>query len=757
MSAVEEQAIGVSRPRLDSEEKVRGVTRYAADVPHLDLLHARLVLAHDAHARVLSIDRDEALRAPGVIAVFTADDLPLAGNGDSRAEAPLARDEILFAGQPVALVVAESEGAAEDGAELVVVETESLPAVVDLGYAIKPDAPRARMHEETEESDIGSEHADVGGSGEEVPANEIDSPNVAFSVRYRHGDAAAELAASAAVVAGRFRTPWIYQAYLETQVATAAPQPGGGLLVETSTQAPFQTRSQLAGLLGQPLDRVRVMPMPLGGSFGGKWMLPDPLAAAAAVALGRPVRLSLTRSEDFLATNPNPAGEIELRIGATATGELTALDAKIVFERGAIHGWGIEAPAAALIGGVYRWHAHDVRAYGIETNRVGFGAYRAPGAPPAAFALESLLDELAAHLRMDPADLRAKNLAGEGDLRADGKPWSALGTAECLELLRDHPMWRERATLPENEGVGLALGIWFGAGDAAGAGCRLEDDGSITVVTGIADMTGATSAFAAIAAQILGVPVDRVRVVTADTSTAPRSPMVGGSKTTFAVGRAVVAAAEDAKAQLLELAAAELEADPADLEIVDGVVQPRGAPSQGVELVALGQRVASGSLPPVDGRGRASAAPPSSSVAGHLAHIRVDPDTGNVEIVGWVIAQDVGTAINPALCEGQMRGGVAQAIGWALHEELIVDADGQVVNGSFVSYLIPGATDLPPIETLLVELPAPDGPLGAKGIGEACVVAGPAAVANAVAAASGARLRELPMTPERVWAELAAT
>jgi CO/xanthine dehydrogenase Mo-binding subunit len=756
MSVVRERTIGVPRPRLDSEAKVRGVAGYAADIRHEGLLHARLVLAQEAHARLRSIDRAQALAVPGVVAVLTAADLPLRGAGDSRADAPLARDEILFAGQPLAVVVAETAAAAEDAAELVVAKTKPLPAVTGLDAALAPDAPRARLHEETDVSDLGSEHADVGEGSEEAPAKELDSPNVAASRRSRHGDAAAELAASHIVVSGRFRTQWIYQAYLEPQVVTAYPGPGGSLLVETSTQAPFQTRAQLAGLLGLPLDRVRVTPTPLGGSFGGKMMLTESLVAAAAVALGRPVRLELTRSEDFLAGNPAPAGEIELRIGATSDGMLTALDAKIVFERGAIHGWGVEAPAAALVGSVYRWRAFDVRSYGVETNRVGFGAYRAPGAPPAAFAVESLIDELADRLGLDPAELRAKNLAGQGDLRADGKPWGSFGVRECLELLEEHPLWRERGSLPEGEGVGLAFGIWPGAGDAAAAGCRLDDDGRITVVTGIADMTGATTALAAIAAEIIGVPAEHVRVVVADTASAPRSPMVGGSKTTFAVGRAVAAAAEDAKAQLLELAATELEADPADLEITDGLIHPRGAPSQGVPLVALGRKVASGSVPPVEGRGRAAAAPPSPSVAGHLAHVRVDRETGGVSVLDWVIAQDVGRALNPALCEGQMQGGVAQAIGWALYEELLADGDGHVLNGSFANYVIPGASELPPIETLLVELPAPDGPFGAKGIGEACVVGGPAAVANAIAAATGARLRELPMTPERVLAAVAA-
>ncbi len=746
--------IGVSRPRHDSEPKVRGAVRYTADIEPADALHARLALAQDAHARIRSIERDAALAQPGVVAVLTADDLPIDGGGGSRSSEPLAQSEIVFAGQPVAIVVAETAAAAEDGVELVVIDSEPLPPVLGLDAAMAPDAPRARLTASTDDSDLGSAHAAVGGGEDDLPDDEPLSANVVFRRRTHEGDAAAALAASALVVEGRFDTQWIHQAYLEPQAATARPQPDGSLVVETGTQGAFNTRRSLAELFGLPVNRVRVVPAPLGGSFGAKLMVVEPLAAAAAVALGRPVSLALTRSEDFLATNPAPAGSIDLRIGASADGELTALEARIAFERGAFHGWGVETVAAALIGGVYRWPAVDVRTFGVETNRVGFGAYRAPGAPPAALALETLLDELAERLSLDPIELRLRNLAAEGDRRADGKPWARLGSRECLERLRDHALWQARGRLAEHEGVGLAVGVWPGASDSAGAMCRLDDDGGITLVTGFSDMTGASSGFATIAAAILGVAPEQIRIVDADTSTAPRAPLSGGSKATLAVGRAVAAAAEDARTQILELAAAELEADPADLEIADGTIRPKGAPAKAVELTELGRRVATGGCAPVEGVGRTASVPPSPSVGVHLVHVRVDPETGRVAVLGWVLAQDVGRALNPALCEGQLEGGIAQAIGWALHEELIADDDGQLLNASFTGYGIPGAGDVPAIETALVEIPARDGPFGAKGIGEAPVVGGPAAVANAIAAATGIRLRRLPMTPERVWSAL---
>jgi CO/xanthine dehydrogenase Mo-binding subunit len=746
-------AIGIRRPRIDAGPKVRGATRFAADLPEPGLLHARLVLSHAAHALLEAIDATDALAVPGVAAVLTARDLPLAAEIGGRASEPLARDEVVFAGQPIALVVAESEAAAEDGAALVVADYGPLEPVLDVEAALLPGAPEARTRKAAEDdSDLGSAHAAVGGGAEEASGEEL-SANVVSRRRRSEGDAASVLAASDAVVSARFRTSWVYQAYLEPQTATALVEPDGGLVLRTSTQGAFHTRSQLARLFGLPLAKVRVVPTPLGGAFGGKLMVVEPLVAGAALALGRPVRLTMTRSEDFLAGNPNPGGMIELRIGGSRSGMLTGLEARIAYERGAFHDWGIESLVAVLIGGPYRWEAFDVRAYGVETNRVGFGAYRAPGAPPAAYALESLLDELAAELDLDPLELRRANAAREGEVGLDGKPWPRLGTVECLERLRGHELWTKRHELPPGEGVGLAVGHWPGASSAAGAACRFDDDGGITVVTGAVDMSGTMSGFAVLAAEAFGVPLEQVRVVAGDTAAAPRAPISGGSQVTYAVGRAVEGAARAARAQLLAIAAAELETDPADLEIVDGAVQPRGAPAQAVPLAELAQRIA-GTHEPVEAHAGSAPTGLAPSVAAHLAHVRVDPETGRVTVLAWAVAQDVGRALNPDLVEGQMRGGVAQAIGWALLEELLVDADGQVLTGSFMEYLVPGSTEVPGIDTLIVEVPAPNGPFGAKGIGEAPVVGGPAAIANAIAAATGVRLRELPMTPARVWAAL---
>ena len=747
--------IGVRRPRVDAPQKVTGATRFAADVHVPGLLHGRPVLAIEAHAQIARIAVDDALAVPGVLAVLTAADLPAPGGGTFRTNEILAADEIIFAGQPVALVVAESEAAAQDGAELVVVESRTLPAVVDLEAAMAAGAPLARRPRAASEgSDAESIHAGVGGAEEEAPEEEL-SDNVLERVYFANGDVDAALAESDVVVEGRFATGWVHQAYIEPQSATAWLE-GDELVVSTSTQGTFLTRDELALIFGLPVAKVRVRGTPPGGAFGAKLLVVEPLAAAAAIALGRPVRVTLTRTEDFAATNPAPAELVELRLGANAGGELTALDARLVVDRGANADWGIETITAVLSAGAYRWPAHRIRGYGVQTNRVTLGAYRGPGAPPAAFAVESLVDELAAKLGLDPLELRLANLLEEGDRGVDGKRWTATAVRECLERVREHPIWAGRGELGEDEGIGVAVGHWPGGAEPAAASCRLDPDGGLTIVHGAVDMTGTETAFAAIAAEAFGVAPERVRLVAADTAAAPYAGVTGGSKITYTVGQAVLRAAEDARVRLLRVAAAELEVATEDLEVVDGVVRPVGVPDRGLPVEQLAKKALSwrSRFEPIAGHGGSGQASLAPGAAAHLAHVRVDRETGEVRLLRYAVAQDVGRALNPALVEGQMLGGAVQGIGWALYEELVHDEDGQLLTGSFMEYAIPTADRLPEIDTLIVEVPAPDGPYGAKGIGEAPVVGAPAAVANAVAAAAGTRLYELPMTPPRVWEAL---
>ncbi len=752
--------LGVARPRTDSEEKVRGATRYAADLPVKGLLHARIVPSLYAHARILGIDASAALEVPGVVAVLTAADLPIVGADDMRMFEPLARSEALFAGQPVALVVAETDAAAADAAQLVLVKVERLPAVLDLAAATHVDSPLARLaplvpDDDAEGGSAKAAHAAVGGVGVELD-DEVLSANVFNRKRYVQGETAAALAASEATVEATFNTSWVYQGYIEPHAATAWLEPDGTLTVATATQGTFYVRKQLARIFGRRLSTIRVQATPLGGSFGSKILVVDPLVAGAALVLRRPVRLVLDRREDIAATNPAPGSLMELRIGARADGTLTGLDARLTFDAGAYREWSIEGIAAVLIGGPYRWEAFDVRAYGVRTNRFGTGSYRGPGGPQAAFAIESLIDELAQRLGIDPIDFRLRNLAADGDTMVDGAPWPGLGHRQVLEAAAAHPTWIDRATLPPGEGVALALGVWPGGKEPAAALCRLDADGTLTVVTGVVDMSGTTSVFALIAAETFGVPVDSVDVVSLDTDGAPQSPMSGGSVITYSAGRAIREAAADARRQLLAYAALDMEIDPVDLEIVDGVVRPVGSPDRGRTITDLASELhdfGSGH-PPVEGHASTVQTSLAPSTAAHIAHVALDRESGKVTVLGYVVAQDVGRALNPALVEGQMRGAAAQGIGWALYEALVHDAEGQLVSGSFLDYALPRAAHIPPIDTIIVEVPAPDGPFGAKGIGEAPVIPAAAAIASAIFAAGGPRLRSLPMTGRLVWAGL---
>jgi len=753
-------AIGQSRPRPDSEPKVRGRTRFAADRAVPGVLHARLVLAPYAHARIERVDRAEALALPGTIAVLAAADLPITSTARDRLAEPLARSEVIFAGQPVALVVAESPEAAADAADAVVVEYRTEPVVMDPVAAMLEDAPLVRddADEDGTTPTMGAaQHAAVGGGGDDDEiAAERWSQNVTSRQRYRSNDAATALANAAAVVETSIRTSWVHQSHLEPQTATAWVDETGVLVVEASIQGSFSVRTDLSNVLGWPSNRIRVVATPLGGAFGAKWGLFEPLVAAAAIHLGAPVRLSLERREELLATNPGQALTIDLRLGADRDGRFAGLEGRIVADAGAFADFSVDEFAAVLVGGPYDWPAFDIRAYSVRTNRFGTGPYRGPGAPQCTFALESAIDALAGELGIDAIELRRRNAPAVGRPMIDDEPWPLIGLPEVLDALAADPMWHRRGELPAGEGIGFAIGWWPGARDAAAAICRISNDGTVQIVTGVSDMSGVSGGFSALAAEILSLDPDRVEHIAVDTTSAPPSPGSGGSTITYSVGRAIRAAAEDARSQLLRAASLRLEIAEADLELVAGAVQPIGTPDRAIPIGRVVKANAQAGGAPIEGHGATAQPSLAPGVAGALAHVRVDRETGAVALLDIHLAQDVGRAINPAFVRGQMLGGTVQSIGWGLLEGLIHDDAGQLLTGSFLDYALPRAEDAPSIRTTIVEVPAPDGPFGAKGIGEAAVIPGAAAIANAIAAATGRRLRELPITAPRVWHALQA-
>ncbi len=547
-------------------------------------------------------------------------------------------------------MVAETEAAAADAIELVSVEYEPLPAVVDVEDAMLPGRALARVVEDDEGgSDLESIHASVS-KGEESEDEEQLSGNVLDTVRRSSGDAAAVLESSDAVVSGTFRTPWIYQAYIEPQVSTAWLEPNGVLVVSTSTQGTFVTQRELARAFGLPLERIRVIAEPLGGAFGGKFALMEPLAAGAALALGRPVRVVLTRAEDFQATNPASAQVTHLRIGARADGTLTAITGRMIVDRGTNAGWGVEGASSLLVAGPYRWEAHDLRGYGVQTNRFTFGAYRAPGAPTAAFAVESLLDELAEALGDRPRRATTPERRGRRRCRHQREqPSRGWARWRCWNASREHALWQKRDSLPAGEGIGMAAGYWAGGMEPASAVCRVNQDGTMTVITSAVDMSGVNTGFATIVAEAFGLSPDEIRVVSADTATGPYSGASGGSKVTYTVGAAVLRAAEAAREKLLAAASEELEIAPADLEVVDGVVRAVGAPDRSITVAEISGKALrfGGRYEPIEGHGGSAQRRAAPAVAAHLAHVRVDRETGEIELLAHAIAQDVGTSAQP--------------------------------------------------------------------------------------------------------------
>ena len=747
-------AIGQSVPRLDGREKATGATRYAGDLRLPGMLHARLVLSPHAHARIIRIDGRAAAAQPGVVGVFTGHDLPLVkADPTDRGRCPLAIGRVVFVGHPVAAVVAETEAQAEDAAQLVRVEYEALPAAVDPLAAMRPDAPRVREPGAGRASDeaLAAHGAVVAGQGVAGPA----APNVASTTEFTRGDVERGLAEATVVIERTYRTSMLHQGYLEPRAAVASVDPLGALLVWTSTQTLFHTRSQVAEAVGLPEHRVRVTATPLGGGFGAKFVLLEPLAAALALATRRPVSIVLSRTEEFLTTTPAPQSVFELRVGAGRDGRLTALDARIIFDAGAYAGAPVGI-AALLLGGYYTVPNLRIRGFEVLTHKPGVGAYRAPGAVQATFALESLMDELALRLGIDPLDLRLLNASREGDLLPTGRPWPKIGLVQCLERLRTERqrLSGARQGSPRDgvrRGVGVAVGGWLGGIEPASAVCRLDRDGTLTVVLGMVDMSGAATGMAQIAAEAAGLPLDDVTVVCADTESAPFAGASGGSKITYTVGLAVERAARDARRQILAIAADRLEAAADDLEIVGRSVRVRGMPDRGVTLaqIAKSSMEFGAKYEPVFAHGASATTARSPAFAAHLAEVEVDADTGRVRVVRQVVVQDVGRAINPAGIAAQIHGAVAQGVGWALLEGMSYDAHGQLRSATLMDYALPSITDAPPeVETVILEVPTEHGPFGAKGVGEPPVVAAPAAIANAIADAIGRRLTDLPITSE---------
>lgn len=737
-------SVRAGRRRQEGAEKVRGATRFTADLDIPGLLHVRLVLAQSASGRIVRIDTAAAREAAGVVDVITGADLPeleIAGP-----DLPLAVGRVFFAGQPVAAVVAESEAQAADAAMLVEVELEDTTPVVDPMRAMSNASPLVLDQQESASEEDASIHG-ASTSAEETPAER--PPNVTGVTHLARGDVETAFKSADVTVKGTYTISAAHHSFLEPHVAVIRPEPDGGLTVWSPTQGPFVVRDDVAKLADLPPHKVRVMPMPVGGGFGGKIEFLEPLLTLIAMRVRRPVRLALARSEQFVYGRPAPAARFDIELGASKDGTLTALRAHYHYDNGAAAGWhgGL---TANFLGGTYRIPNFELHGLEVATNKAPVDAYRAPGATQAYFALEVAMDELAEKLGVDPIELRLKNVSREGDPAADGSAWPRIGSAEVLEAARKTDVYAR--ALEPGEAVGVALGAWGGARTPSAAGCRVDPDGTVAITVGSPDISGTATGLAMIAAEAFGVGPEKVRVEVADTATAPFSATSSGSQVTFSVGGAVYEAAREARRQLLEIATEELEAAPEDLDVIDGKVAVKGAPNRSVEITELVRLSTDfmGKYRPIQSSGRSAVQEASPMFTVHVARVKVDGETGAFRLVGYAAVQDVGKAINPPEVEGQIHGGAVQSLGRALGEGLVYDSEGQLRTASFLDYELPAVDQVPEIEVALVEVPSPVGPLGAKGVGEPPAIPGAAALANAVSRAAGTRVRDVPIDRARI-------
>ena len=553
--------LGKRRKIIDGLEKVRGRARYAADVGLPGMLHARPVLSPYPHARIIGIDTAAALAVPGVVAVLTADDLNGGRIAHSRPSMILAAGEVVFAGQAVAVVVAQTDAQAADGAALLDIDYEVLPSVDDAEQALSDDLLVWPQGVPKSDASLASLHGgEAGAQGGAAPSN-IDEQRV-----FERGAAAAALAGAHTVVEGTYTNAAVHQGYLEPHAVVAEPgRKPGQVTVYTSTQGQYTVRSEVAGALGLRPGDVRVEPMTVGGGFGAKYGIIDALVAATALHLERPVRMVLSRTEDMLTTMPAPGTSIRVRLGADRDGNIVGLDVRAVIENGAFR-FGHAGIIATVIGGMYRCDHVHIETLELLLHRAPTGAYRAPGMPQALFALESAVDELARTLGHDPLELRLHNAVAAGDPTGTGRPWPDIGLKDCLERVRDHPLWQSRGTVP-NEGVGLAIGGWPGAFSPAGAVCRVDTDGTVRLHVGSVDISGVHSSLVLIAAETLDVDPDSVEIVQGTTDSGPFAPGSGGSQVTVSLSGAVLDASTQVKDQLLDLAATHFEAHRDDLEL----------------------------------------------------------------------------------------------------------------------------------------------------------------------------------------------
>jgi len=735
-------SVGTRPIRPDGIDKVTGRARYGADFNMPGQLVGRILRSPHAHAVIRRIDTSKAEQLPGVKAVVTAADLPDLTNGDAAMydilDNCMARRKALYDGHAVAAVAAIDARTARQALKLIEVEYELLPHVTDVDQAFAADAPLINDTIITTGVDPKPDRAS----------------NVSMRSQFGHGDVDAGMAKADFVVERTFKTEQTHQGYIEPHACVANVSPDGTADLWVCTQGHFVYRQHCAQLLGMDASKLRVTSSEIGGGFGGKthvWA--EPVALALSRKAGRPVKLVMTRDEVFRATGPTSATSIDVKIGAMKDGTIVAADAILRYSCGPYAGSWAEVGAMTAFA---CYKLENVRTVGYEVlvNRPKTAAYRAPSAPMAAFAVESAIDELAGKVGMDAVDFRIKNAAQEGTKASYGPVYGPIGIGPTLEAVKNHP--HMKAPLGKNQGRGMACGFWFNFGGQTCTDLNIGMDGTVSLAVGTVDVGGSRASLSLVAAEELGIDYAQVRAVIADTSSLGYNDMTDGSRGTFSSSMATISAARNAIKVLRARAAQMWDIPVEDVAWEKGHAVAKGEthgnlPNLSLKEIAAASGTTGG---PIAGHSEIVADGAGVSFATHICDIEVDPETGATRVLRYTVVQDAGKAVHPTYVEGQYQGGAAQGIGWALNEEYIYGKDGRLQNAGFLDYRIPVCSDLPMIDTQILEIPNPNHPYGVRGVGETSIVPPLAAVANAVSNAVGVRMQHIPMSPPRILAAL---
>jgi len=737
--------VGTRTIRPDGVDKVTGRARFGADFNLAGQLVGRVLRSPHAHARILSIDVSRAAALPGVKAIVTRDDFPdqssefvpageMMMNYRDVVRNVMAREKALYEGHAVAAVAATSAAIARRALKLIEVRYEVLPHVIDVVEAMRPDAPLL--------------HDDLYTAGVE-PRPEKPS-NVAKRIEIAQGDIEAGFHKAEVIIEREFRTAPVHQGYIEPHAALASVSEDGSAELWCSTQGHFIVRAHCARLLGMDIARIRVTASEIGGGFGGKTVVYlEPLAIALSKKANRPVKMVMSREEVFKSSGPTSGATVRVKLGATRDGRFTAAFAELKYQAGAFQGSPVQ-PGVMCAFAPYDIEHVKVIGYDVVSNRPKVAAYRAPGAPISEYAVESVVDELAKTLDIDPIDLRMQNAAREGTKAAYGPKFGPIGFEETLNAIKKTEHWN--APLRKWQGRGVASGFWFNIGGETCVSLTVNEDGTVSLVAGTPDIGGLRASLAMVAADELGVPYEKVRPIIGDTGSVGFNFLTGGSRSAFSGAMAVVEAAKQIKSDLCARAAKLWDVKLDEVEFERGHVKPLGAAADKVEPMSVADfaKVAGKTGGPIGGNGRINAQGAGPGFGTHLVDLEVDPETGRVTILRYTVAQDAGRAIHPSYVEGQMQGGAVQGIGWALNEEYVYGTDGKLQNAGFLDYRMPVASDVPMIDAIVVEVPNPRHPYGVRGVGEVPIVPPLGAVANAMEQATGIRFTELPMSPPRV-------